>query len=224
MACSNINSSSPQFMVGEIVQSITDIYGRRADELSCKKEDQLIIESLSPQEIGSGWILCKIAKTGQIGLVPLNTIKKLDDEGDYVDIDKSELDNVSRSSFSGDEEEPVPDFEKDQKILAEWQAFNNIYGFYHGKLNRQEAKVVLLNSTLKKNGLFLVRDCENEMRCEFALSILYNNVVKHYKIFKSEDVKLQKFCLDITKPVQKFNSIQELISYFSTPIGEVTDK
>ena len=81
--------------------------------------------------------------------------------------------------------------------------------YFYGRLLREEAEKILKNRGAK-NGLFLLRESVQEAG-SYALSICYNNEVRHYKIDRQDQdgsVKIEKG--------RKFNGPIELIKHHQT--------
>lgn len=81
--------------------------------------------------------------------------------------------------------------------------------WFHGKIDREDSELRLLN-TSRVNGKFLIRQRENSGRNEsYALCLLHNNQVMHYRIDKDRAGKLS------IPDGKKFDTLWQLVEHYS---------
>jgi hypothetical protein len=87
--------------------------------------------------------------------------------------------------------------------------------YFYGRIQREEAKDIILNRAEKENGFFLLRE---SMRCVgfYVISIYYGDDVVHYNIKRQNDdfVAIEKWGRQTTG--KKFIGPIELINYYKT--------
>ncbi|KAK2871527.1 hypothetical protein Q8A67_024054 [Cirrhinus molitorella] len=81
--------------------------------------------------------------------------------------------------------------------------------WFHGKIDREDSELRLLRSS-HVNGKFLIRQRENNGRnVSFALCLLHNNQVMHYRIDKDKAGKLS------IPDGKKFDTLWQLVEHYS---------
>ncbi|CAH0562157.1 unnamed protein product [Brassicogethes aeneus] len=91
---------------------------------------------------------------------------------------------------------------------------NNDYNWYHGKLTRDEAEILLKNDG-RTNGLFLVR---YSSAGDYALSVFNKNVVHHFQIRRHGDDAF----FSIAENCQ-YHGLESLIEHYSSKDSDLPD-